>query len=244
MDIDKIVTQVTAEVMNGLAGGKKTDAELLSELPSKLELLLLRQELTARRIVEGCIDAKRARFAAVCVMPYFVQTAAECLEGSGVDVCTVVAYPYGASSAAAKAADIRDCIENGAGEIDVCLNSFAAKAGDYDTFRRDIDAVVSAVNARAKLKAVYLPELYTATERERVLAILKSSGADMISVAGDRIVPTADDVAFVKNAVGRGIGIKAGASNIEGATAMIKAGACRIGSPSAFEIAGAAAKHK
>ena len=52
-----------------------------------------------------CAEAKRARFASVCVNPCEVVRCARALRGSGVKVCTVIGFPHGAHETAIKVAE-------------------------------------------------------------------------------------------------------------------------------------------
>lgn len=59
--------------------------------------------------------------AAVCLWPQFVQRAAERLMGSGVRVATVVNFPAGGEDIERVLADVRECLADGADEIDLVI---------------------------------------------------------------------------------------------------------------------------
>lgn len=89
-------------------------------------------------------ETKTYQFASVCVNPTWVSLAAKELEGTGVDVCTVIGFPLGANTTAVKAFETKDAIENGATEVDMVINIAALKDGEYDAVEQDIRAVVDA----------------------------------------------------------------------------------------------------
>ncbi|PNB52743.1 deoxyribose-phosphate aldolase, partial [Pseudomonas sp. GW456-E7] len=64
-------------------------------------------------------EAKTYKFASVCVNPTWVQLAAKELEGTGVDVCTVIGFPLGANTTETKAFETKDAISKGATEVDM-----------------------------------------------------------------------------------------------------------------------------
>lgn len=113
-------------------------------IASMIDHTLLKPETKKEQVVTLCEEAKTYKFASVCVNPTWVKTSAELLAGSGVDVCTVVGFPLGASTPEVKAFETANAIENGATEIDMVLNIGALKDGDDALLEADMKAVVEA----------------------------------------------------------------------------------------------------
>lgn len=67
--------------------------------------------------------------AAVCLWPQFVQRAAERLKGSGVKIATVVNFPSGGEDIERVLGDIRECLADGADEIDLVIPWRALQEG-------------------------------------------------------------------------------------------------------------------
>ena len=63
---------------------------------------LLKPEATPAQIEQLCDEAARYGFAAVCINSVYVKLAAQRLAGSGVDICTVIGFPLGATTTVAK----------------------------------------------------------------------------------------------------------------------------------------------
>jgi len=170
-----------------------------------------------------------------------VAAAANYLRDSGIKVCAPVGFPHGAASTAAKLAEIRECVKNGADELDVSLNILAVKSGRMDDARRDLDEMVSAAKGRAKLKAIYEQGLYTPEEKEKVLLLIKSSGADFVKISNflSGKKAAAEDVQYVRSVLGRNMGIKidGGVKTLETALSLLAAGADRIGLTASVAIA-------
>src|SRR5262245_39712084 len=101
-----------------------------ASLASLIDHTLLRADARADEIERLCDEALAERFAAVCVHGCWVRRCAERLAGSEVAVCAVVGFPLGAMARAAKLAEARIALEDGAREIDVVQNVGALKSGD------------------------------------------------------------------------------------------------------------------
>ncbi len=65
------------------------------------------------------------------------------LAGTAVKVCTVIGFPLGADTSAAKAFAATDAVENGADELNMVMNIGLAK-DDWAAVQADIAAVVQA----------------------------------------------------------------------------------------------------
>ena len=92
-----------------------------NRVASMIDHTLLKAVATPEEIQKLCGEAKRYRFASVCVNPGYVKQSAKELAGSGVKVCTVIGFPLGATTTFAKAAETRDAIANGADEVDMLV---------------------------------------------------------------------------------------------------------------------------
>ncbi|GAA4706133.1 deoxyribose-phosphate aldolase [Brevibacillus fulvus] len=209
------------------------------DLNKYIDHTLLKPEATKAMIEQLCKEAKEYQFASVCVNPAWVKLCAQLLADSQVKVCTVIGFPLGATTTAAKAAETRDAIANGADEIDMVLNVGALKSGERDVVEQDIAAVVAAADGR--LVKVIL-ETGLLTDEEKVLACQLSvkAGAHFVktSTGFGPGGATVEDIALMRKTVGPTIGVKAsgGVRNREAALAMVEAGATRIGASAGIAI--------
>ncbi|MBV8819721.1 MAG: 2-deoxyribose-5-phosphate aldolase, partial [Acidobacteriaceae bacterium] len=83
---------------------------------------LLRPEATRADILKLCAEALQYGFASVCINPFWVSLAAASLGGSPVKTCTVIGFPLGATTTAAKVAEANIALKDGALELDMVQN--------------------------------------------------------------------------------------------------------------------------
>ncbi len=153
-------------------------------IASWIDHTLLKPEATTDQIRELCLEAKRYKFAAVCVNPVHLSTVSEMLEGSSVEVCTVVGFPLGALSGSMKALEALQCMEAGAREIDMVMNIGALKEGAYGEVVNDIWAVAEVVHRAQGILKVIL-ETASLNRFEKILACLlaEAGGADFVKTS-------------------------------------------------------------
>jgi len=214
-----------------------------SDLAPYIDHTLLKPEATPAEIRNLCDEALRFHFASVCVNPSFVTVCARLLSGSGVNVCTVIGFPLGATSTEAKYQEASRAIADGAGEIDMVLHIGMLRAGETDYVRGDIQRVVAAARGAGALTKVILETcLLTQEEKVRACTIARDAGADFVktSTGFSKGGATLADVALMRTAVGAGMKVKAsgGIRSRAEALAMIGAGADRIGTSSGVAILG------
>ncbi|UCZ55235.1 deoxyribose-phosphate aldolase [Bacillus shivajii] len=200
----------------------------------------LKAETTKEQIEALCAEANEYKFASVCVNPTWVETAAELLKGSGVDVCTVIGFPLGANTPEVKAFETTDAINKGATEVDMVINIAALKAGNDELVERDIRAVVEAAKGKALTKVIFETCLLTDEEKERACRLSVKAGADFVKTSTGFSTggATVEDIALMRKVVGPEIGVKAsgGVRSLADAKAMSEAGATRIGASSGVSI--------
>ena len=185
-----------------------------------------------KKIANLCSEARTFGFYTVCINGGYTRYAFEKLAGSGVLVCTVVGFPLGAGTSAAKACEAKEAVANGAAEIDMVVNVGALRDKRLDFVRDDIRAVVDA-SGPALVKVIL--ETCFLTDEEIV------AGCELSVAAGAKYVKTStgfgafgafpDHVRLMRKTVGPGIGVKAsgGIRNFKDAWRLIQAGASRLG---------------
>jgi deoxyribose-phosphate aldolase len=212
------------------------------DLARMIDHTLLRADATRDEIVALCGDARKHRFASVCVNTTWVPLCRTLLGGSGapdVKVCSVVGFPLGAMAPTAKAYEARDAVRQGAQEIDMVINLGALKSRDYETVFEDICRVVKAA-APALVKVIL--ETGQLTDDEKIIActLSKLAGAHFVktSTGFGKGGATVEDVALMRRIVGSDMGVKAsgGVRTQEDALRMRQAGASRIGASASVAI--------
>ncbi len=200
---------------------------------------ILKADATKAEVIKICEEAKKYNFMSVCVNSYYTKLVAKELQGSDVKTCTVVGFPLGQMSTAAKALETELAVKDGADEIDMVINVGALKDQDYEVVLEDIKAVKKACG-QALLKVIIETCLLTEDEKKKACELSKEAGADFVktstgfSTGGAK----AEDVALMRACVGEEMGVKAsgGIRNKETAEEMIKAGASRLGTSATIAI--------
>ncbi|WP_366296599.1 deoxyribose-phosphate aldolase [Paenibacillus sp. AN1007] len=200
---------------------------------------LLRADATRNELTKLTEEAKEYQFASVCVNPGWVSYAAEQLKGTGVDICTVIGFPLGASTSETKAFETKDAIAKGATEVDMVINIGALKDGNDDAVEQDIRAVVEAA-AGTLVKVIIETCLLTDDEKVRACQAAVRAGANFVKTSTGFSTggATPEDIALMRRTVGPDIGVKAsgGVRSLEDMQKMIEAGATRIGASSGVKI--------
>lgn len=200
---------------------------------------LLKPEATREDVVKLCEEARKYKFASVCVNTTWVPLAKALLANSGVMVCAVVGFPLGAMTPSAKAYEAREAVRQGAREIDMVMNIGAMKSRDYETVFEDICRVVKA-SAPANVKVILECSALDTEQKIIGCTLSKLAGAAFVktSTGFGKGGATVEDVELMRRVVGAEMGVKAsgGVRSPEDAARMAEAGATRIGASASIAI--------
>jgi len=209
-------------------------------LASLIDHTMLKPDATKEEIEQLCREALQFCFASVCVNPNWVPLCASVLSGSGVKVCTVIGFPFGAHLPDVKSYEARRAVEQGADEVDMVINIGALKSKDYALVEQDIRGVVKGVGKDTIVKVILETSLLSRDEKIMGSSLAKAAGADFVKTstgfAGGGA--TVDDIRLMRETVGPEIGVKAsgGIRTPEDAQRMVAAGATRIGASASVKI--------
>lgn len=211
-----------------------------ADLAAVFDHTILKADATAAQVDALCREALEYRFASICVNSRYVPLVAGILAGSSVKTCCVVGFPLGAMSARAKAAETAIAVEDGAQEIDMVIPVGALKAGELDTVREDIAAVVAAAGRKAIVKVILETCLLTDDEKRTACRLAVAAGAAFVKTSTGFSTggATAADIRLMQETVGPDIGVKAsgGIRDLKAVEAMLEAGASRIGASASVAI--------
>ena len=203
----------------------------LEKILAAVDHTLLSQTATWEGTRAVCDDGMHFRTASVCIPACYVREA-KAYVGDRLPICTVIGFPNGYSTTAAKCFEAEDAVDNGADEIDMVINIGWAKDHRWDSLLREIRAVKQSCRGRI-LKVIIETCLLTEEEKVRLCSIVSESGADFIKTstgfAGGGATRT--DVALFASHVAPHVKIKAagGISGLEDAEAFLRLGASRLG---------------
>lgn len=201
------------------------------EILSKVDHTLLKQTATWEQIRVICDEGAEYQTASVCIPPCFVKQAKEYVQGK-VAICTVIGFPNGNMTTAAKVFETEDAVRNGADEIDMVINIGDVKAGDYDKVLAEIKAIKEACSGKL-LKVIIETCLLTEEEKIKMCEVVTESGADYIKTSTGFSTggATFADVELMRKHVGEEVKVKAagGISSVADAEKFIALGAERLG---------------
>ena len=211
----------------------------LKEILSKCDHTLLAQDATWDAIRALCDDGMKYHTASVCIPASFVKQAKDYV-GDKLAICTVIGFPNGYATTAAKCFMAADAVANGADEVDMVINIGWAKEGKWEAITEEIAAIKQACDGKL-LKVIIETCLLTDEEKIALCGCVSRSGADFIktSTGFSKAGATFADVELFAKYVAPHVQIKAagGISSLEDAEKFIQLGATRLGTSRVVKIA-------
>ena len=210
----------------------------IKEILKHVDHTLLLQGSTWEEIKQICDDAMKYGTASVCIAPSYVKQAAEYM-GDKMAVCTVIGFPNGYMTTAAKVFETKDALENGASEIDMVINIGWLKDKKYDLIENEIRSLKEACGDKI-LKVIIETCFLTEEEKIKMCEIVTNAGADYIksSTGFGGAGATFEDIKLFSEHIGPNVKMKAagGISSIEDAEKFLELGAERLGTSRIIKI--------
>ena len=211
----------------------------LKDILAKCDHTLLTQTATWAEIKGVCDDGMKYHTASVCIPASYVKQAKEYV-GDRLPICTVIGFPNGYMTTAAKAYEAADAVRNGAEEIDMVINVSMVKDGCWEDVARDISAVREATRGHI-LKVIIECCLLTEEEKIKLCHIVSDCGADFIktSTGFSEGGATREDVELMRRECPPTVKVKAagGISSLQDAEDFIDLGADRLGTSRIVKLA-------
>ena len=217
----------------------------VKEILKHVDHTFLLQPSTWEEIKQICDDAMEYGTASVCIPPSYVKQAAEYMNGK-MAVCTVIGFPNGYMTTAAKEFETKDALANGASEIDMVINIGWLKDQKYDLIENEIRTLKAACGDKI-LKVIIETCFLTDEEKIKMCQIVTEAGADYIktSTGFGGAGATFADIELFSRHIGPNVKMKAagGISSFEDAEHFMELGASRLGTSRIVKLAkGEAAK--
>ena len=169
--------------------------------------------------------------ASVCIPPSYVKQVKAYVKDR-MAVCTVIGFPNGYMTTAAKEFETKDALQNGADEIDMVINIGWAKDGKFDLVEEEIRTLKKACGDKI-LKVIIETCLLTDEEKIKMCQAVTNAGADYIktSTGFSKAGATFEDIKLFSEHIGKGVKMKAagGISSMEDAEKFLVLGADRLG---------------
>ena len=208
------------------------------EILAHVDHTLLKQTATWTEMQRVAEEAIRYGTATVMVPSCYVARLAR-IYGARLKVATVVGFPNGNASTAAKLAETAQALADGAAEIDMVINVGMLKAGDERYVTEEIRALKALCGERV-LKVIVETCFLTQEEKVAACRAVTEGGADFIktSTGFGPAGATLEDIELFRAQVGPGVKIKAagGIHTREEMEAYLAAGCARLGASSAVAV--------
>lgn len=186
-----------------------------------------------------CDEAVEFHTASVCIPPCYIKRVHDAY-GDKLNICTVVGFPLGYSVTAAKVAEVRQALADGAGEIDMVVNICDVKNGDFDAVQKEIAELKKETGDKI-LKVIIETCYLTEEEKIALCKAVTEAGADFIktSTGFGTGGATLDDIRLFKQHIGPNVRMKAagGIRSIADMEAFLAEGCARLGTSSAVALA-------
>ncbi len=211
----------------------------IKDILKKCDHTLLRTDCTGEEIKQLCDQAIKYNCASVCIPPCHVAGARR-YAGEGLKICTVIGFPNGYMTTAAKAFEAADAVKNGADEIDMVINLSMVKDGCWVDVTEDIRQVRRATEGKL-LKVIVECCLLTQEEKIHLCRIVGECGADYIktSTGFSKGGATREDVKLLRENSPEKVKVKAagGIASLQDAEDFIALGADRLGTSRIVKLA-------
>lgn len=205
---------------------KYIDHTLLNPLANKSDYLKL-----------AC-EATQFNLKAICVPPVWVSICIDHIQGSGVQLATVVGFPLGYNLTEHKVNEVSD-LKTVVDEIDFVTNISWVKSKKFDLVFDEFKAIKQTAG-NLIVKAILETGALSHDEISKLCELAVKSELDFIKTSTGfyKIGAQVNDVQLIKSCVGDSIKIKAsgGIKDYKTAMSFINAGANRLGCSSSLTI--------
>lgn len=229
-----------------------TDMITSAEIAKMIDHSILHPTMTDEDLIRECSVAHKYHVASVCVKPYAVKLAAECLKNSDVKVGCVIGFPHGNSSIRIKVLEAEQACVDGASEIDMVINIGKALGGDWKYIADEVSSITNVCHKNgAIVKVIFETDYVTGTDDKiRLCEICTSAEADFVKTStGYGFVRKADgsynytgatiaDVELMRKHSGKNVKVKCagGVRTLDELLNMRTAGASRSGATATSRI--------
>ena len=194
-----------------------------------------------RRDVEELAEhALAGNFVAAHVLPSWLPVLRPLLDGSTTNAGSPVGFPSGGSATPVKIAEAHWLVDHGVQEMDVVMNIGLIRSGELDAARRDLAAVLEAVDGRVPVKVIHEVGLLDEAQLRSAVTVALDAGATSLKTGTgwQGIATTPEHVRIMREVAGPDHEIKAsgGVRSLDQVRALLAAGATRFGINTAVAV--------
>ena len=208
-----------------------------ADISRMIDHSLLKPTLTFADFEAGCRMAMLFKTGSVCIQPHYLKQCAEILNGSGVKASTVIGFPHGGHTTAAKVAEAIQALKDGGEELDMVCNISRVLSGDWDYVETDIRAVIDVTHeAGQKVKVIFENCYLEDAHKIRLCEICSELNADWVKTSTGYGTggATFDDLRLMRRHAAPNVQVKAagGMRDMDSLLQCRDIGATRIGASS------------
>jgi len=207
-----------------------------------IEHTLLKPDTKTSDIEKLVKDAIKYDFFGICINPNYVKLAKNLLDGSKIQLVTVVNFPLASNTIETTLFQTEQALNNGADEIDTVINIAELKNKNYKKVVEDIKKTKE-ICSNHNLKVILETDLLDKDEIKKGSMCAVEAGANFVKTSTGfvktGIGATIEDVKLMFETVSPyGLKVKAsgGIKDYKKACALIDAGAQRLGTSSGVDI--------
>jgi deoxyribose-phosphate aldolase len=219
----------------------RTPLNSYEDLAKLIDHSLVRPELTDEQVEEGCRIARQYGVAAVSVRPSDIDLVVRWMQGSGVAVGSVVGFPHGSETTAAKIYQAQDLLRRGAQEIDMVLNIGKLVSRQFQYVESELLQIANLCHQSSALLKVIFENAYLTEDLKTIACkICKRAGVDFAKTSTG-FAPTGatmDDLRLMVRLCGTSVKVKAagGVRTLDKAIEVYEIGCERIGATATVTI--------
>ncbi|WAH39169.1 deoxyribose-phosphate aldolase [Alicyclobacillus dauci] len=208
-----------------------------------IEHTLLKPEASVVDVENLCQEASRHGFPLVCINPQHVSHAAAVLAESDTNVCTVIGFPFGATSPDALAYEVMELAAKGAREIDMVVPVGSMVEDDVWTVYSHVARVVRTAKSlvpRPQIKVIVETSALQFDQVIKAALVSVAAGADFIKTStgfhkGGAMLADVSAMAMVAGSTAR-VKASGGVRTPSAAVQMLRYGAHRLGTSSGVKL--------
>ncbi len=209
-----------------------------SEILSHVDHTLLAPTATWDEMRILADEALRYHTASVCVPPAYIARLRKTY-GKKLNICTVIGFPLGYDTTAAKCVAACEAVKDGADELDAVMNRTDMKNGDLAKITEEISTLNKIAGDRL-LKIIIEACDLTTEEKIAACRCVTEGGADFIktSTGFGKSGATHEDIDLFRAHIGPNVRMKAagGIRTVEDMEAYLAQGCDRIGASAAVRL--------
>ena len=218
----------------------ENDVTFLAHIGDYLDATLLHPKATTEEYAKLCKDAIKHRIKTVCVPSSRVAECRALLSSTPVVIAAVVGFPHGTAHLAAKLCEARQCVLDGAREIDFVPNLANIAEGNLGGLFDEVTQIVQA-SSPANVKVILETAWWDTPQLERCCVTCVLAGCEYVKTSTGYNTEGASRSAVqtMASIVGTSAKVKAsgGIQDLENALSYLHLGASRIGTSAAVSIA-------